>query len=206
MKTQLAKKFHHFISFVLQPLLIPTYAVLILLFSNMSIYYPKQWKYFALGGTFVFTALIPLIPMLILYGRGLINSMYITKREERTLPYIFTFISYVFWNFFLWNVLKLPFFFVVMGVSATASILITLLINLKWKISAHMGGIGGLTGAVVAYCMLMGSNPVGLIVSLFILVGLTALARLELKAHTPAQVVAGFLLGFFSVFAPVIFL
>lgn len=206
MKDLIYKKLHHFISFILQPLLMPTYGILILMFTNLSFYYPKQWKWFALGGTFVFTVLIPLIPMLIMYGRGLISNFNISDREERTLPYIFTLISYVFWNFFLWNVLKLPLFTVVMGIASTCSIFVIMMINLKWKISAHLAGIGGLTGAIFSYCMVMGINPMLLLISMFLISGLSALSRLELRAHTPAQVIAGFIVGFFIVFIPIVFL
>lgn len=191
---------------VFQPLLMPTYGVLIFMFSSASFFYPKQWKWFALGGTFIFTVLIPLVPMLIMYGRGQIESIYISKREERTLPYIFTIISYIFWSLFLWNVLKLPSFVIVMGVASTLSLLVIMLVNLKWKISAHLAGIGGLTGAVFGYCMIMGVNPTMLLIGMFVASGLSALSRLELKAHTPAQVIAGFLVGFLMVFIPVVFL
>lgn len=206
MQNTVTKKIHQLISIVFQPLLMPTFGVLILMFSNLSFYYPQQWKWFALGGTFVFTTLIPLVPMLIMFGRGRIQDLFISKREDRTLPYIFTLISYIFWNFFLWNVLKLPFFVVAMGIASTLSIVVIMLVNLKWKISAHMAGIGGLVGAVFSYCSVMGVNPTWLLISLFVVSGLVALSRLELKAHTPGQIIAGYLVGFCVVFIPVVIL
>lgn len=206
MQNTVTKKIHQLISIVFQPLLMPTFGVLILMFSNLSFYYPQQWKWFALGGTFIFTTLIPLVPMLIMYGRGRIQDLFISKREDRTLPYMFALISYIFWNFFLWNVLKLPFFVVMMGAASTLSIIVIMFINLKWKISAHMAGIGGLAGAVFSYCAVMGVNPTWLLISLFIVSGLVALSRLELKAHTPGQIIAGYLVGFCIVFIPVVML
>jgi membrane-associated phospholipid phosphatase len=48
----------------------------------------------------------------------------------------------------------------------------------------------------------MGMNPVWLLILTLVAVGLTALSRLELKAHTPSQTLAGFVVGFLMVFVP----
>jgi membrane-associated phospholipid phosphatase len=48
----------------------------------------------------------------------------------------------------------------------------------------------------------MGVNPLWLMILLLIFSALTALSRIELKAHTPAQTLAGFVLGFLMVFLP----
>ncbi len=61
------------------------------------------------------------------------------------------------------------------------------LIRPNWKISGH-------TGAATAVAMVLSLiNP--LFLPLFILVPLVGWSRLELQAHTPNQVLAGFLLG-----------
>lgn len=96
----------------------------------------------------------------------------------------------------------MPLFIVSMGIGSVISIIIITIINMKWKISAHLAGIGGLSGGVFAYCFTMGANPVGLMVLLLIFSALTALSRIELKAHTPSQALAGFVLGFVVVFLP----
>lgn len=194
------KRFHNIISFVFQPLLMPAFGITLLLFSDLALFYPAIWKWIALGGTMLFTTLLPAIPILIMMQKGHINDLYISKKEQRTFPYLFSLLAYTFWTAFLWRVLQLPLFIVSMGFGSTLSILIITLVNIKWKISAHLSGIGGLTGGVFAYCYVMALNPLPLLILMLIISALTALSRIELKAHTPAQTLAGFTVGFLTVF------
>lgn len=199
------RKFLKIVSFVFQPLLMPTFGIIILLFTKLSDFYTDIWKWFAVGGTFLFTALLPATPILMMLRKGQIKDLYISKREQRTFPYLFSLLAYTFWTVFLWRVLQMPFFIVAMGVGSTISIIIITLINTKWKISAHLSGIGGLTGGVFAYCYVMGVNPLWLMILLLVFSALTAVSRIELKAHTPAQTLAGFTVGFLMVFLSGIF-
>ena len=100
----------------------------------------------------------------------------------------------------------MPLFLVGMGVGSTLSLIAILLINRRWKISAHLSGIGGLTGGIFGYSYFLGINPLGLLVAMLVLSALTALSRIELKAHTPGQTLAGFTVGFLMVFLPPVLL
>jgi len=82
--------------------------------------------------------------------------------------------------------------------------LIIVLINLKWKISAHLSGIGGLTGSIFGVCYRMALNPVWLFALVLFISALVGLSRIELKAHTPSQALAGFAIGFLMIFLPCI--
>ncbi|MDD4489155.1 MAG: hypothetical protein PHD30_01480 [Paludibacter sp.] len=199
------KQFLKVISFVFQPLLMPTFGISMLLLTNLALFYTEIWKWFALGGTFLFTAILPATPILMMMRKGQIRDLYISKREQRTFPYLFSLLAYTFWTIFMWRVLQVPFFIVAMGIGSVLSIIIITLINMKWKISAHLSGIGGLTGGVFAYCYVMAINPVWLMILMLVISALTALSRIELKAHTPAQTLAGFTVGFLMVFLPGIF-
>ncbi len=164
--------------------------------------FTAAWKWIAVVGTFFFTGLGPASPILIMMARGKIKDLYISKKEERTLPYIFSFLSYVFWTFFLWQTLRFPLFLVAVGIGSTLSILLITFINLNWKISAHLASVGGIVGGVFGICYRMAINPLGFFVLVLSLGALVALSRIELKAHTPGQTLAGFSLGFLAVFLP----
>jgi membrane-associated phospholipid phosphatase len=69
-----------------------------------------------------------------------------------------------------------------------------------------MVGIGGLSGTFVGLQFYTGLNQMHYILPGFILAGLLGVARLLLNAHSPAQVYAGFLLGFFSLIGVFLFL
>jgi membrane-associated phospholipid phosphatase len=92
-----------------------------------------------------------------------------------------------------------------MGMGSAVSILINIFINLKWKISAHATGVGGFCAAVFGVCYRTAINPVWLFAIILTISALVAFARLELKAHTPGQVLAGFAGGFVMVFTPCFF-
>jgi membrane-associated phospholipid phosphatase len=196
------KNFHNAVSLIFQPLLMPTYAMLLLM--NMDIFspLPALWRWIAIVGTFIFTGVLPALPIWMMMKRGDVNDLFISKREERTMPYLFSFMAYVFWALFMWRTLRFPLFIVAMGMGSAVSIFIIVFINLKWKISAHTAGVGGLCGAVFGVCYRTGINPLGFLILILFISSLVAFSRLELKAHTPGQVLAGFVVGFITVFTP----
>ena len=195
-------KFHKIISLLFQPLLIPTYAMIMLMNMDIFSILPFRWQLIAIIGTFIFTGVLPALPIWLMMKRGEVNDLFISKREERTLPYLFSFMAYVFWALFMWRTLQFPLFIVAMGMGSSVSILIIVLINLKWKISAHAAGIGGLSGAIFGVCYRTAINPLWLLVLVLFISGVVSLSRLELKAHTPGQVLAGYVVGFIMVFTP----
>ena len=71
------------------------------------------------------------------------------------------------------------------------------IITLFWKISLHMTSIGGVLGMLFSMCVTgLGNLQYALIVFL-ILAGILAGVRLQMGCHTPLQIAAGLLLGFF---------
>jgi membrane-associated phospholipid phosphatase len=199
------KTFYKIISIIFQPLLVPTYGMIILMNMDIFSQLPAFWRWVAIVGTFVFTGLFPAVPVLLLMKRGEVHDIFISNREERTMPYLFSFMAYVFWALFMWRTMQLPLFIVAMGIGSAISIFIILFINLKWKISAHVSGMGGLSGAIFGVCYRLAINPVWLFVIVLTISALVALSRIELKAHTPSQTLAGFVIGFLAVFVPCFF-
>lgn len=79
---------------------------------------------------------------------------------------------------------------------ATLSIIIGMLITFNWKISVHMIGIGGVIGIVTVLSKTGPEVLLYLLSVLIIIAGLIGFGRLQLKAHSLNQIIAGFLLGF----------
>ena len=199
------KTFYKAITLIFQPLLMPTFGMMILMNMTFFVGLPPLWRWISIIGTFIFTAVLPAIPILMILRKGEINDLFISKKEQRTMPYLISFLAYVFWSMFMWRTLQFPMFIVAMGIGSAVSIITITVINLKWKISAHLGGVGGLTGAVFGVCYRMAINPLMFLIVILAISALVALARMELKAHTPGQVLAGFVVGFLAVFLPCIF-
>ena len=71
------------------------------------------------------------------------------------------------------------------------------LISLRWKISAHLTGMGGLCAFIAVLSTTYGASPsvMWVLIASVLISGIVGVARLGLGSHTPAQAGAGFLLG-----------
>lgn len=192
------KNIPNIISHVFHPLLMATYGCLLVFFGlTNTIYYvftPLKLKLILTLTIFSFTFLLPALNLLILYKLNYVSSLKIEKREERTFPLIMTSLCYfglfyMIYDFNIWPAIKL---FVLGG---GLCILSAAIINLWWQISAHMIGVGGLSGVLFAISYYM-QMPLFIAISTCLLIaGCIGFARLSLKAHTPAQVYVGFVFG-----------
>ncbi len=192
METKIAK----ILSLVFFPLLIPTYTLLIIF--NINVYFsmiiPQLAKLQILGMIFLITFIFPLFMMILFQRIGIIKSLYMKTKEERTLPYLMTIIFYYLASYLLKQLQISPiFYYFILG--ATFLIIITLIINFFWKISIHMIGIGGMLGTLMGLSFLWMIDIPFLIILLVLCSGVTGFARLKLNAHNPAQIYSGFLLG-----------
>ena len=141
------------------------------------------------------TFLLPAITFLFMLKRKQIDSLEMQTRAERNMPYISTLLFYAA-GWYLLNKLPLPRAFgnIVMGASLV--IFIAYLINLRWKISIHMIGLGGLAGLLFAFATMFNIELAIPLALLIAFAGITGTARMYLDAHIPSQIYAGFLVGF----------
>ncbi len=179
------------LSIALFPLLMPTYAVL---FSTVSMANVSSlFVLIVVLFTFFITFMCPMTYIWVLIRSKRVKDIYMEEASERTIPYILCLVCFVIWNVFVSRFL--PYFFSITVLGGNVALLCALLINLKWKISIHLVGMGCLLGGIINYCLFYGVA----LHSALLLVGLLALllmyARLYLNAHTALQVVVGFLLG-----------
>lgn len=198
------KSFAGIISYLFHPLLTATYGCLLVFFGMTgSIYYvftPLKMKLVITITVFAFTFLLPVLNMLILYKLKYISSMKLENRRERIFPLIMTALCYfglyyMIFDLNVWPAIKL---FILGG---GLCILSAAIIHLWWQISAHMIGIGGLVGIMLALGWVL-QMPVFATLSLcLLLAGLIGFSRLFLNSHTPQQVYAGFIFGCFMQFS-----
>lgn len=191
------EKLAKFISGIFHPLLMPTYGFLLLFCTQnyLSTFLPLQIKIIVVALTFLFTFIFPAVNAVILMRMGRIKSLEMENADERLLPYGTTLLYYIALLYLLYNS-HFPLIFKIIILGAACCILFTMLVNLKWKISAHMVGVGGITGAMLAVFYRLQSDIQLAFFIILIIAGLIGYARLKLNAHTPAQVYTGFLLGF----------
>ena len=193
------KSIANIISHLFHPLLMATYGCLLIFFGlTDTIFYvftTLKLKFVLTLTIFAFTFLLPVLNLLIMYKLNYISSLKIESRKERTFPLIMTALCYfgLFYMLYdfphIWPTVKL---FILGG---GLCILFAAIINLWWQISAHMIGVGGLIGALLAICYFMQMPVLIAICVCLIIAGCIGFARLKLNAHTPAQVYVGFIFG-----------
>lgn len=194
METKLAR----IISVVFQPLLVPTYTLLVIfsLNSYISLIVPAQVKHILMWIVFISTFVFPVLFIFILYRRGMIRSLNMDNREERIFPLMVTGIFY-FLAYYIVRQSQLDLIYNLLFLGSALLIVLALIVSVYWKISMHMIGVGGMLGALVGLGLTAYVDLVFYVVLTALVCGLVGFARLKLKAHTPAQVYAGFLAGFF---------
>lgn len=189
-------RFPKLISTVFHPLFMPLFGLILVFnfstFVNSSV--PSDVQWITIFTVFIFTCLLPLLNVLYLQHKGMVKSIYLETKNERRLPYAITIIYYVILYYFL-KELQLPqiLYLIILG-SMLASIL-AFIINFKWKISAHMIGVGGLVGMILGISERLTLDLNALLIFLFLVSGAVGFSRLRLKAHSSAQVYTGFFVG-----------
>ena len=192
---KLQQKLARIISVIFHPLIIPTLGTLLLM--NMGFYFSSL----TYAGKIIITVIVmlstfitPLLSLLLM-NMNKQFSMSMEKSTDRVLPLLFTAIFYFIGYFFMGRLAVFPIYRIFI-ISSILIIVLLMLISTRWKISAHMAGVGGLLGLVVALSIKHGLNHSGIVAVLVVVVGLTGTARLILEKHTLSQVSAGFLIGF----------
>lgn len=164
--------------------------------SQLSLFLSSKLKIILCLMTLAFTFLLPVLNIWLLVKTKFISSIYMDKREERNISYLATLIFYLAQYYLLHNIQLFAIIKLLM-LGACLSLAVTFIINLAWKISAHMTAIGGMAGALFAF------NPIiDISIALpatLLIAGIIGVARLWLNAHTSTQVYAGFIIGFCSV-------
>jgi membrane-associated phospholipid phosphatase len=130
---------------------------------------------------------IPLLYLLTLYRRGLVSDLDVTRREERRRPMLFT-LGCMAAAGVLLGLSDAPRLLVAWAAILWAQLALVTAITLRWKISVHSTAAASMATMFVILlgpAAMLGALPVGLV----------GWSRVRLHRHTPAQAVAGALLG-----------
>ncbi|PLX18279.1 MAG: hypothetical protein C0599_12380 [Salinivirgaceae bacterium] len=143
---------------------------------------------------FVSTFVLPMIMISLFLLRKVIKSLEMTETQERFVHFLVTAIFYFFSYFTLYK-LHAPGFISAYILGAFIIVFLISFITIKWKISAHAAGLGGLIGMMLALANLYFASTIFFFAQALIVTGLVASSRLILEEHNLKQVAAGFLMG-----------
>lgn len=186
-----------FISILFHPLLIPTWAYLLIAFQgNLMVLQIPQDALWLIGSmVFTISAVIPALIILLMFRLRIISSLSMYVREDRTGPVVIAALFFYLTYYMLNELQFAPVFgFYMLGASSLA--IVGMFINFWWKISLHLIAFGGFTGALTSLASHVNEIYIFNLIVVVLLSGFVGYARLKLRAHQPSEVYAGFLLGF----------
>lgn len=183
------------ISIALHPVVMPCLMMLILFNSGtMLSFYPLDLQVRIFLLIFINTFVLPLLLLPLFLRRKLITSIQMFNHSERIIPFLFTLIFYGASVFILMGIKGLVIVKVFM-VAASIALFITMLFSFVWKISAHMVGIGGVTGFLLVLALRGGADVQLFLLLAVLLSGAVGSSRLTLQEHSPLQIYAGYAVG-----------
>ena len=188
------KKIIPFFSYEFNPIFIPVYAALFYFFWNDS-YFTNPEKYFAIFQIVIITLLLPILFFFLLRTAGQVDSIMISKISQRKIPLViqsFLTILLVRKSITLDHYPEFHFFF--LG-GLLSTVLALALLFLSTKASLHAIAISAFTVFVIGLSIHSQTRNINLIAFLVLMNGFVVSSRLEMKAHTPKELVIGFLLG-----------
>ncbi len=196
------RRIAYLISILFHPLLLPTWAFLVILYIHpltiLTVNADAKWRLLVI--VFILTFLAPVTGVLFFYTTGNMESLEMKSLQDRKLPFVVATVFYTVATLlfkFGEAFQKVPILAVILG-SITLSVLLVTIISFYWKVSAHSTGISGVLGFLFGLSYRYADEGLFYpIIVCTIMAGLLMSARLYLNAHTPAQVLVGFLLGFF---------
>ncbi len=184
------------ISYIYHPLIIPTLGMLVLFNSGTYLsYLPFDMKKGILLIVFLCTYVIPLIFVPYLLYHKYLFQVQMETRRERYIPLAISLILNIF-CYYLIRRITVPGMYHAFILSSLIAVLVTVIITLRYKISIHMVGAGGLVALIGFLAFYLKVNLQFYLIISLVLAGITGSARLFLKAHTPDQIYTGFLTGF----------
>ena len=194
------------LSWLLHPSLMPTFFIALFFHYSPLVAFilPVAYQIMVFCIVFFFTFLMPGITVYTMQKTGQVESLLLRTAAERRLPFWIT-TFYYFAAYYVMKEVRLPALFSLTMLGAAISVGLAAIINHFWKISIHMIGIGGVCGALLGMGRFIDADVTYPFVFFVLLSGLLAGARLERNAHDTPQLLAGYLVGFFSIFAVLVF-
>jgi membrane-associated phospholipid phosphatase len=202
-----------FLSWLFIPLITPVLGVVLVMFLpsyqdvlNEDCLYTmgieQKWK--LLYYYFFFCMLVPGLALLYLKGIGVVSTIEIDDRRERALPILIMFCSCL--GLYLLHIMMIPkdyaiskyvFSYPLAGVIGTAAFFFQTI----WKkVSLHAGGMGILSGFLIAYAVEMQEFQMWIILVAIVTSGMVMSARIYLGKHTLLEVAVGWFTGTFVTF------
>ena len=200
------------ISWILMPMLMPIYALILVMFfpsqpidlsSGDSLFLmPLQNKLVLILYYFLFSVFTPGILYLILKKMKYISSLEMDEMKERKIPMVLMSLSCLFLFYILTSYdFRLPKYIYGLCLSGAVIISVFTILNIYLKVSLHATGVGVLSGFVLSYFAEQIFFDIWVLALVFIVSGLVLTTRLFLEKHTIRELIIGYFFSLFITFA-----
>ncbi|MCW5899856.1 MAG: hypothetical protein KIT10_11370 [Flavobacteriales bacterium] len=187
----------NWISIALHPLFMPllTLWLAIAVDPHLGYFLDGRMLWITLGMVGVMTIVFPLISTLLLLRGGVIDDLRMPDHRQRVAPFVMT-LLYFAMAYWLLRRSSIHLGLLPLLAGAIVALALTAAISLRWRISAHMVGIGGLLGTLSALMVMHALPILPLIAGVILLAGALGTARIVDGGHSHTQIHAGTALGF----------
>lgn len=202
--------FSRIFGFLLHPLLVLSYMLLLMLALNPFAFGAHQMNDQRSMVLFLYvfatSFLIPIVGISILKPLKLLRSLEMEDKQDRVGPYIISGVFYL-WLFKNFHTGVVPELYNAFTLGATIALFFAFFINIFSKLSAHMTGMGAMTAMIFSLAFqwagqTLSLGPVSL--SLNVVLALVLLlsgwmGTWQMSKHTAAEVAQGYAAGFVAV-------
>lgn len=189
------RRFSKILSYLFHPMLMPSLGTFFIL--NVVPHHsllPFSIKRIVYIVVFASTCLLPLSLLPLFLQTKVIKSFEMETSRERIAPALSSAIFF-FLGYFLLFRLNISSLIESFLLASFFAVILSAVISIFWKISLHALAIGGVTGLILALIFRYGIDLLLLLSIMVLISGIVATARLYLRAHTPSQVLIGYLVG-----------
>lgn len=182
------------LSFIFHPILMPLLGV-VFYFSKTPRFIPEPIVKAKIFSITILTIALPILLYYLLKTLNRVDSFYLKTTKERLVPLAINIgiILLILTRVFTFEEIpELYFFFLGIFCSTLTCLILALF---KFKASIHMIGSAGFFMFAIALAIHFKININGTVALMCIILGGIATSRLHIKAHTPIELIIGFILG-----------
>ncbi len=196
-RTRLLLQASSIVSKVFYPLYIPVYATVLVMALSYLSFLPFAFRVVVLAVTWFFTVFLPRMFVRTYYYLLGMRHYKKSQKYKRNVEYIFSIFSYAV-LFYMMMQFMVPAVMLLIPFAAICVMLLCLLINSFYKISAYAAAGGSIVGLLMGYSLVYSFEATIWICLSVLLCGVICTARLALRQHTLGQIALGAAIGFIT--------
>lgn len=182
------------ISYLLHPVPVVLYGLLVVLFSQGAIYVPIEYKIYVIAIVMLSTAIVPALLLPLFKVMRVVDSYELLSARERVLPLVMSTMGYWFCAVRLTDLGYFPLadiFFISFALIS----MVEAFVSYFWKISLHAAAIAAMATFLLIFALFLDPEMMRWFILFILLWGVVSTTRLHIGRHNIWQIAAGTLLG-----------